>query len=336
MKRYEPTDLIDEGTLAVGDGHVLRWIVSGNPDGKPAVLLHGGPGTGLNRNFERMFDPSRYKLVQFDQRSCGRSTPYAGDPEVSIDLSANTTGHLIDDIEILRTHLGIDRWLVWGGSWGSTLGLAYAEANPRSVTELILSIVCRTNRADVEWATRTVGRVFPEQWQTFVAHLPADRRDGDLTAAIHELLMDPSPEVHGPAAMAWCAWEDTHMSLGPGTGPGLVDADPGFRLCYARLVTHYWSNGAFLADSHLMDNAPNLAGIPTFLSHGRLDISSPMDFPVALAAAIPEAELFIAETDGHGGPAMTDYTISVTDRLVAATGSRIEPEAGGPGVGRSG
>lgn len=314
--RYEPTEPFDGGTLPVGDGHVLRWIMSGSPDGKPAVLLHGGPGTGLNKNFERMFDPSRYRLVQFDQRNCGHSTPFAGDTQV--DLSTNTTQHLIDDIEALRTHLDIDRWLVWGGSWGSTLGLAYAEAHPASVTELLLSIVCSTNSADVEWATRAVGRLFPERWQTFVNHLPPDRRDGNLAAAINDLLMDPDPAVHGPAALAWCDWEDVHLSLGTGYEPSLVNEPPAFRLCYSRLVTHYWANASFLDDDHLIDNAPTLAGFPTFLSHGRLDVSSPMDFPVALAAAIPGAELFIAERDGHGGPALVDHTIAVTDRLATS------------------
>ena len=314
--RYEPSAPIDEGTLAVGDGHVIRWTVSGNPNGKPAVLLHGGPGTGLNKNFEKMFDPSRYRIVQFDQRSCGRSTPFAGKPEV--DLSANTTHHLINDIEALRTSLDIDRWLVWGGSWGSTLGLTYAEAHPTSVTELVLSIVCSTNSVDVEWATRTLGRVFPERWHAFVNHLPADRRDGNLAAAINELLINPDPEIHEPAALAWCGWEDTHMSLGQGDAEGLVNEDPEFRLCYSRLVTHYWANASFLDDDHLIHNAPKLAGIPTYLSHGRLDISSPMDFPVSLSQAIPHAELFISERDGHGGPAMVDNTIAVTDKLAAS------------------
>ena len=311
--KYSPSDLVDEGSLAVGDGHAVRWTMSGARDGKPVVLLHGGPGGGLNRNFERMFDPSRYLIVQFDQRNCGQSTPYAGDVEV--DLSSNTTACLIGDIEQLRGSLGIDRWLVWGGSWGSTLGLAYAEAHPASVTELILSVVCSTNSTDVEWVTRTMGRVFPERWHEFVSHLPKGKREGNLARAFNGLLMDPDPAVHGPAALAWCGWEDTHMSLADGQQAGLVAESAAYRLCFSRLVTHYWANAGFMEDDQLLRNAANLRDVPTFLSHGRLDVSSPMDFPVALAEAIPDAELFVSEGDGHGGPAMVDWTTSVTDRL---------------------
>ena len=161
-----------------------------------------------------------------------------------------------------------------------------------------------------------MGRVFPERWQAFVNHLPPDKREGNLAAAINDLLMDPDPRVHEPAALAWCDWEDTHMSLAAGHRPALVDEEPAFRLCYSRIVTHYWANAGFLEDGYLLRNAPSLTGFPTFLAHGRLDISSPMDFPVALAAAIPGAELFISELDGHGGPTMTDQMISITDRLV--------------------
>ena len=307
---------IAEGMLAVGEGQLIHWTTAGNPDGKPAVMLHGGPGAGLNKRSERLFDPSRYLIVQFDQRNCGRSRPHAAEPQ--IDLSTNTTHHLIHDIEQLRAMLGIDRWLVWGGSWGSTLGLAYAEAHPGSVTELVLSIVCSTSGTDVEWATRAMGRIFPDHWQRLLEHVPGRHQTGDVAAGINELVMDPDPEVHEAAALAWCDWEDAHMSLAGGYSPNLTAQDPRFRLCYARLVTHYWANGSFLDDDHLLRNAPKLAGIPTFLTHGRLDVSSPMDFPVAIAAAVPDAELFISERDGHGGPGMTDYTIGVTDRLAAA------------------
>jgi proline iminopeptidase len=317
---YQPSPPLAEGMLDVGDGHRLRWMVSGNPDGKPAVLLHGGPGSGLSENHRRMFDPARYRIVQFDQRNCGQSTPSAG--AATVDLSTNTTPHLIADIETLRVSLKIDRWLVWGGSWGSTLALAYTIAHPGSVTELMLSAVCSTSEADVVWVTRTMGRLFPERWQSFVNHLPPDRRDGNLALAYNALLMDPDPAVHHPAALAWCQWEDTHVSLGTiggsaaaSTGPGLVDATPEFRLCFARLVTHYWANGGFLADGHLLANASKLATIPTFLAHGRRDVSSPIDFSVALAQKIPGAELFISETDGHGGPTMTEHMVALTDRL---------------------
>jgi proline iminopeptidase len=211
--------------------------------------------------------------------------------------------------------LGIDRWLVWGGSWGTTLGLAYAESHPESVSELVLSSVVSTSSADVEWVTRTMGRIFPEQWRAFRDHLSPDRWDGNLAQAYNDLLMDPDPAVHNPAALAWCDWEDVHVSLADGYQPDLRNADPAFRLCFARIVTHYWANAAFLSEGHLLENATRLADIPTFLSHGRMDVSSPIDFPVALVDAIGDAQLFIAERDGHGGSAMTDWTVSVTDRL---------------------
>ncbi len=270
-----------------------------------------------------MFDPAGYRIVQFDQRGSGASTPFAGDPVV--DLSANTTQHLIADIEKLRTMLDIDKWMVWGGSWGSTLGLAYTQAHPEAVTELMLNAVCSTSSADVEWTTRTVGRIIPRAWQAFREHLPPDRRDGNLAKAYNELLVNPDPAVHQPAALAWCQWEDHHMSIAGEFRPELAEAEPTFQLCFARLVTHYWANAAFLKDGSLIENVARIASIPTFLSHGRLDISSPVDFPVSVADAInrqaevhggPRAELLLAD-DGHGGMNMTRWSVSITNRLAA-------------------
>ncbi len=277
------------------------------------MLLHGGPGAGSSPRHRRLLDPSKYRIVQFDQRNCGQSTPYAGEPVV--DLSTNTTQHLIADIESLRTELGIGEWLVWGGSWGTTLGLAYAEAHPASVSELVLAAVVSTSGQDVEWVTRTVGRVFPEQWHRFWSHLPSKRRDGNLARAYNDLLMHEDPAIHGPAALAWCAWEDAHVSLGAGDQSDLRYEDAAFRLCFSRIVTHYWANAAFLDDDHLLRNASRLAGIPTYLAHGRLDISSPLDFPMELADNVPNAELFIAKGDGHGGSAIDDWATAVTDSL---------------------
>lgn len=299
--------------LDVGDGHSIAWEVSGAPDGKPAVLLHGGPGSGASARHRRLFDPDRYRIVQFDQRMCGRSTPSAADPVV--DLATNTTPHLIADIEALREHLSVERWLVWGGSWGTTLGLAYAEAHPGAVTELVLGSVVTTSRAEVEWVTRSMGRIFPEAWRRFVEHLPPDRRDGDLAAEYLRLLVDPDPAVHRPAADAWCEWEDTHVSLIGDRRPDLTAAAPGFRLAFARLVTHYWSNAGFVGDGDVLAGARGLGGIPTFLAHGRADISAPLDVPVALSERIPGAELFVAEFEGHGGNDLSTWMSAVLDRL---------------------
>lgn len=310
---HETTEPFRTGHLEVGDGHTLHWTEAGNPEGKPAVLLHGGPGSGSSPKHRRLFDPQWYRIIQVDQRNCGLSTPYAGEP--TVDLSTNTTHHLLDDIDSLRRRLGVDRWLVWGGSWGTTLGLTYAEAHPDSVTELVLASVVSTNSRDVEWVTRTVGRLFPEKWTAFRDHLPPDQRGGNLALAYHDLLMDPDPAIHLPAARAWCAWEDTHVSLASGPLPGLTDEDPAFQLCFARIVTHYWGNAAFLDEDHIIRNAGRLGDIPTYLAHGRLDVSSPLDFPLQLAEAIPAVDFFVA-ADGHGGPEMTDWTVSITDSLV--------------------
>jgi proline iminopeptidase len=310
---YPITDPYSSGKLNVGEGHQIHWEVAGNPEGKPAVLLHGGPGSGSSPRHRGMFNPDKYMMVQFDQRNCGRSTPNAREPRV--DLSANTTQYLIADIEQLRTTLDVDRWLVWGGSWGTTLGLAYAQTHPGSVTALLLGSVVMTTRSEVRWVTRTMGRIFPERWKAFRDFLPLDSRDGNLASAYNRILMDPDTNVHGSAAMAWCDWEDTHVSIASGYEPFLRNQDPRFRLCFARLVTHYWGNAGFLEDGQLLRDAEKLAGIPTFLAHGRQDISAPADIPVALAGSIPDAELFIAETEGHGGPILSSWMTAIADRF---------------------
>ncbi len=315
VRRHPITEAVDHGFLDVGDGHHVYWETSGNPAGKPAVLLRGGPGSGASPRHRQLFDPTKYWMIQFDQRNCGRSTPSAAEP--SVDLSTNTTSALIADIEQLRTLLGIEHWLVWGGSWGTTLGLAYAEAHPEAVSELVLSSVVTTTAAEVEWVTRTMGRIFPERWADFVEFLAPHERGSNLARAYNEALMDPDPAVHQPAAQAWCEWEDVHVAIADGYQPSLSIADPRFQLCFARLVTHYWANAGFLEDGQLERNASTLNGVPTYLVHGRRDVSGPADIAVRLTAAIDHAELFIVESDGHGGPSMTDQVISITDSLVA-------------------
>jgi proline iminopeptidase len=302
------------GLLDVGDGHLVHWEVAGNPTGTPAVILHGGPGAALTSRARRMFDPERYMIVQFDQRQCGRSTPHASEPVV--DLSTNTTAHLIADMERLREHLDVERWVVWGGSWGTTLGLAYAEAHPERVRAMVLASVVGTSLADVEWVTRAMGRVFPRQWEAFRDAVPPADRDGDLAAAYARLLADPDPAVHEPAAAAWCAWEDTHVATVPGYTPDPRFEDPRFRLCFARLVTHYWSNAAFLPDGALVGDAHRLAGIPIVMVNGQLDISGPLDVPWRLATVLPDAELVVIDGEGHGGAgAMFDVIVAATDRF---------------------
>ncbi|RKF24932.1 prolyl aminopeptidase [Micromonospora globbae] len=307
---YAPAEPYAHGLLDVGDGQLVYWETCGNPDGTPAVVLHGGPGSGATAGWRRYFDPARYRVVLFDQRGCGRSLPHAADP--AVDLSVNTTGHLVADIERLREHLGVDRWLVLGASWGSTLGLAYAQRHPDRVSALVLFSVVTTTRREVEWITRDMGRIFPAEWARFRDGVPPTDRDGNLAAAYARLLADPDPAVRERAARDWCAWDDTHVRTVPGAGPDPRFADPRFRMLSARLVTHYWSNAAFLPDGQLLRDAGRLAGIPGVLLHGRLDVSSPPDIPWQLAQAWPDARLELVETAGHGAGG------GIGERVVAA------------------
>ena len=311
--RYPPIEPHQSGMLDVGDGHSLYWEVSGNPDGKPAIVLHGSPGSGSSPRTRSLFDPARYRVVQLDQRNAGRSTPSAADPVV--DLSANTTPHLIADIEALRAHLGIDRWLVWGGSWGVTLALAYGQAHPERVSEFVLAAITNGDRRYTDWITRDMGRVFPREWERFRDGVPAAERDGDLSAAYSRLLHDPDPEVRASAARGWCEWEDTHMSLAPDATPFLSVADPAFQLTFARVVTHYWSNGSFLEDGRLLRDIERLHGIPAVLIHGRYDVSGPLATAWELHRAWPGSDLVVLEDTGHGGGSMTSTIIAATDRF---------------------
>jgi proline iminopeptidase len=288
----------DHGWLDVGDGNLVYWEVHGNPGGKPAVCLHGGPGSGCDRWWPRFFDPLAYRIVLMDQRGCGRSTPSAGDP--STDLSVNTTQHLIADLERLRELLGIDRWLLFGGSWGTTLALAYAQAHRERVSEMVLFSVGTTSRREVEWITRDVGRIFPEQWARFRDGVPASDRDGNLAAAYARLLQDPDPVVRDQAARNWCAWEDAHVAIFADAEPDPRYGDPDFRMVFARLVTHYWANAAFLEEDVLLRDAGRLARIPAVLAHGRADVSGPPEIAWRLAQAWPRAELVLVDDTVHG------------------------------------
>jgi proline iminopeptidase len=313
FERFPPVDPFDDGMLDVGDGHSIYWCVSGSPDGKPVVILHGGPGSGLGAGTRRLHDPARYRIVQFDQRNCGRSTPSAAEPE--IDLSTNTTANLVGDIEALRAHLAVERWQVWGASWGTELGLAYAEAHPERVTELVLVSVVSSATRNIQWITRDMGRVFPAEWERFRDAVPPAERDGDLAAAYSRLLHDRDPAVRERAAKAWCDWEDTHVATVPGYEPNPRYDDPAFRLAFSRLVTHYWSNRAFLPDGEILRRAHRLAGIPGVMIHGRLDISGPVDVAWELARAWADAELTIVHDAGHGG--MTDRVVEATNRFAS-------------------
>jgi proline iminopeptidase len=309
----------EQGLLDVGDGHRIHWEVCGEPAGKPVVVLHGGPGSGCAPWWRQLFDPRAYRIVLFDQRGCGRSLPHAGAP--AVDLATNTTHHLLADIELLRRHLSIERWQVLGGSWGSTLALAYAQRHPERVTEMVLFSVVTTTRREVEWITRDIGRLFPAEWERFRDGVPGPERDGNLVDAYSRLLHDPDAAIRARAARDWCEWEDTHVKTQPGQPPDPRYDDPLFRLCFARLVTHYWRHAAWLEEDALLAGVERLAGIPGVLVHGRLDVSSPLDIPWRLAAAWSGAELVVVD-GGHGaGPGMTAAIVSATDRFAGSTRS---------------
>jgi proline iminopeptidase len=298
VELYPPTEPYDQGLLDVGDGNLVYWETCGNPDGKPAVMVHGGPGQGITPGMRRMFDPDLYRAVLFDQRGCGRSTPHASDP--AADLRFNTTDHLVSDMERLREHLGIDRWLLTGGSWGTTLALVYAERYPHRVSQIMLSAITTTRRSEIDWLYRGVGRFFPEEWERFRAG--AQGPDGDLVAAYARLMESPDPQVRNQAAISWRSWEDVVLSLEPIAHPVVRDSEPDRDvLAFSRLCAHYFSHDAWLEDNEVIRAAGRLAGIPGVLIHGRLDLSCPAVTAWELARAWPGVELLIDDRSGHHG-----------------------------------
>lgn len=299
--------------LQVGDENLIHWRAVGNPFGKLALVLHGGPGSGCGAWWEKLFDLKRYRVVLMDQRGCGRSEPDARRPDT--DLSVNTTHHLISDIEALREALGIERWLLVGGSWGATLALAYATTWPERIGALVLFSVTTTTRSEVEWATRGIGRFLPAEWDRFAAGVPEAERGGDLAGAYARLLSDPSPTVRERAARDWCSWDDAQMRVGTDRSPDPRFDDPRFRLRFARLVTHYWSNAAWLPDGWALERIDTVSETPAVLVHGRLDLGSPLEVPWELTRAWPSASLVTVEGEGHGaGPGMTEaVALAISD-----------------------
>lgn len=316
MRAQHPeTEPATAGLLDVGDGHSVYWECVGNPAGIPAVYLHGGPGAGGATGARRYFDPQRFRTVLFDQRGCGRSRPLANSPDT--DLTTNTTQHLLSDIERLREHLGVERWVVAGVSWGVTLALVYAQRHPERVRAMALGAVTTGTRREIDWITRDMGRIFPEAWKRFVDAVPDDERDGDLAAGYARLLSDPDVHVRANAARQWCEWEDTHVSLMPGWTPDRRFDDPTFRAVFARLVTHYWSNGCFLADGQIQRDMYRVADIPAVLIHGRHDISGPLDTAWQLHRAWPASELVIVDDAGHGGGGFAAQLTAALDSIAS-------------------
>lgn len=324
---YPPIEPFARDLLEVGDSNCIYYELCGNPNGKPVLVLHGGPGSGCTPGMRRYFDPDVYKIILFDQRGCGRSTPHASDP--AVDLSTNTTTHLLADMERLRSHLGVERWMLYGGSWGSTLGLAYAERHPHKVTEIILVGVTTTRRAEIDWLYHGVAPLFPAQWCRFRDAVPPERRDGDLVAAYAHLLHYPDPRVRAKAARDFHDWEAALVSVDPDARPDPRWANPDFRLARARIVTHYFRHEAWLEDGILLREAGLLAGIPGVLVQGRLDLSAPLLTAWELSRAWPGSELVIVQGAGHSpkDPGMAETILAATDRF--ARENTTPPKNGG-------
>jgi proline iminopeptidase len=315
--RYPEIEPYDHGLLDVGDGNQVYWEACGRPDGKPALVLHGGPGSGCTPGLRRYFDPAAYRIVLVDQRNCGRSRPSASDPSVS--LAANTTPNLLADIERLREHLGVDRWLVFGWSWGCALALAYAELHTERVSELVVTGAATARDCEVELLTRGLGQLFPAAWATFTSLVPDG--DGSIPAAYSRLLNGPDASARATAAAAWCAWEEAML---PTSGHNRRYDDPAFRYAFARLVTHYWSNDHFLSpDGVLLADAGRLRDVPGVIVQGTLDLGNLVGTPWLLATAWPGSELrFIADA-GHGGNSeLAAAIVAATDRFAAVWAGR--------------
>jgi len=312
---YPPLEPYERGMLAVGDGHELYWEQCGNPSGKPVVFLHGGPGGGCTPDHRRYFDPAKYRIVLFDQRGCGRSTPHASTP--GADLSTNTTWHLVADIERLRAQLGIQRWQVFGGAWGSTLALAYAQMHPERVTELVLRGIFTLRASEIRWFYQHgASELFPDAWEHYLAVIPEAER-GDLVAAYHRRLFDSDPAVHVPAGAAWTVWEASTIRLIPDeVGIAAARADEAAAVAFARIENHYFTNGGWLEEGQLIrDAASRLSGIPGVIVQGRYDACTPPVTAWDLHRAWPEASFELIPDAGHAAsePGIVDALVRATD-----------------------
>ena len=303
---YPPIEPHAQGWLDTASVHRVYWETSGNPEGMPVVFIHGGPGSGTSPLQRRFFDPARYRIVLFDQRGCGQSTPHG-------ELEDNTTLDLIDDMERLRGALGIERWLVFGGSWGSTLALAYGEAHPERCLGFVLRGIFLCRLSEIDWFLDGIRAFFPDAQRELAEFIPADERD-DLLAAYHRRLVDPEPQVHLPAARVWAAFEASCSTLLP--NPQLVSAFCSDRtaLSLARIEAHYFVNHIFLPDNSLLDQLPRIRHLPCTIVQGRYDAVCPIVSADELARAWPEARYVIVDDAGHSA-----FEPGISRALVAAT-----------------
>lgn len=307
---YPEIEPFETGHLDVGDGHVIYWERVGTRGAKPAVFLHGGPGGGIAPVHRQLFDPALYDVLLFDQRGCGRSTPHA-------ELEANTTWHLVADIERLREMMGVDQWLVFGGSWGSTLALAYSQTHPQRVSELVVRGVYTLTKAELDWYYQFgVSQMFPDKWERFLAPIPPQER-GDMMAAYRKRLTGDDKAAQIEAALAWSTWEGQTITLLPEPETSDKFGEDHFALAFARIENHYFVHGGWLEEGQLLRDAHKLAGIPGLIVHGRYDMPCPATYAWQLSKAWPDAEFFLIEGAGHAfsEPGILDRLIYATDKF---------------------
>jgi proline iminopeptidase len=308
---YPEIEPYDSGMLKVSDLHTLYYEQSGNPNGKPVVFLHGGPGGGTNPKCRRFFDPAVYRIVLFDQRGCGKSTPHA-------ELHENTTWNLVNDIERIRMHLGVDRWQVFGGSWGSTLALAYAQTHPERVTELVLRGIFMLRRWELEWFyQKGCDALYPDAWETYLKAIPAVEH-GDLMSAYYRRLTSSDPIERVEAARAWSVWEGATSYLWQDEGHIQSSGEDEFALAFARIECHYFVHGGFFEhDDQLLRNVERIRKIPAVIVQGRYDVVCPMRSAWDLHRAWPEADLRIVQDAGHSAfePGNISELVKATDRF---------------------
>ena len=307
LNLYPKIKPYDSGFLNV-DQHQVYFEQCGNPNGKPALFLHGGPGGGGSEEVRRFFNPDLYRIIIFDQRGCGRSKPHGC-------LENNTTWHLVSDIENLREKLGIENWLVFGGSWGSTLSLAYAQAHPKSVSELVLRGIFLLRKEELHWFYQDgASRIFPEAWSGFLDIIDEDKRD-NLMSSYHEIFKSDNKEKRLKAAIAWSKWEAATSSLA--YKPSLIEefSNPEFALAFALIENHYFVNkGWFKTENQIIENIDIIRSIPAVIVQGRYDVVCPMKTAWELSEAWPEAELIVAPASGH-----TAFEKEITHALISAT-----------------
>ena len=312
---YPPVEPYASGFLEVGQGHTLYWEECGNPDGRPVVFVHGGPGGGSPPPARQFFDPDAYRIVLFDQRNCGRSRPHASEPDV--DLTHNTSAHLVADLEVLRRDRGIDAWQVFGGSWGSALALAYASAHPDRVTALVLRGIFTLRRSELDWFYNGgAGQLAPQWRESFLAPLGGASFTGDAIAAYHALLFDPDPAVHGPAGVAWTTWEAATSHLHLDEAQVAAFADPAFALAFARIENHFFVHAGWLAEGELLAAVEGLRHLRCVIVQGAYDLCCPPVTAWDLHKAWPEAEFHLVHA-GHSAfePEIIDALVRATDAL---------------------